>query len=358
MLALEIRGLRYGRPGFSLDLELGLEEGEFAVLLGPSGCGKSTALRVLAGLLEAEAGSILLRGRELVGLPPEKRRVGLVFQDFALFGHLSARKNIEYGPKIAGLDARARRERASELAEALHIAPLMERLPSRLSGGEQQRVALARSLAARPDLLLLDEPLSSLDASLRRELRAEIRERVKGSGLAAIHVTHDIEEALALADRLFLMEGGRILEAGRPEEVYERPRTAFAARLMGRGPLLPVLGMGMQGLEARVETAFGPFRCPPPPGPLAPGQALFLHFAYRAGSLEAAPGGEEGNCLRGRIVEKSYLGSSRRYRLRAHGTDGSGGAEAEFETGPEIELELGRAVGYRLPPAACRLVEA
>jgi ABC-type Fe3+/spermidine/putrescine transport system ATPase subunit len=353
---LDITGLEFERPGFSVDVDLALGDGELGVLLGPSGCGKSTVLRLVAGLLHPSRGRIRLLGRDITALPPEARRVGLVFQDFALFGHLSAAKNIEYGPKVAGLDRRAREARTAELAAAFHIERLLPRQPASLSGGEQQRVALARSLAAKPDLLLLDEPLSSLDAALRRELRGEIRERVKAAGVGALLVTHDVEEALAMADRLFLMKGGRILDSGRPEELYERPRTAFTARLMGRGPLIPLRALSHENGEAKARTDFGDFRCQLPGD--GGGSPLFLHFAADAVRPTSRELGED--ILSGSVVSSVYLGRARRVTLAPIAGLNAGGTEEEgaieIEVPPAVRPEAGERLHFEIPSEAMSLI--
>ena len=386
---LEIQGLRYSRPGFSLDLDLELPEGAYGVLLGASGCGKSTALRLVAGLLEPEGGSVRLAGRELLGLAPERRRVGMVFQDYALFPQLSVRRNIEYGPRLRGAASEERRKLSQELGKAFRIEGLLERRPASLSGGEQQRVALARSVAARPELLLLDEPLSSLDAALRRALRGEIRERIKDAGLSALHVTHDLEEALAIADRLFIMDGGRVVEAGDPEAIYARPGSAFAARFLGRGPLIPVTRIIEPGPRPLVETPFGKFRASrgfptdpadsetesctpgtePPSGSLAEGRPAkgsqaggqcYLHFG--AGEARALSGSSAtslasdangvDNVLSGLAGESFFLGTTRRVSLRP----AAGGEPIELELGPEVRPARGEALVLVLPVDSCILL--
>ncbi len=361
MDVLEIHGLAYRRQAFELRIDLMLPGDSFGVLLGPSGCGKSTALRLIAGLLTAEAGSIMLGGKEISGLPPDRRRVGLVFQDLALFGHMSARRNIEYGPRLAGAGKAESGRISSELAQCFRISALLDRLPSELSGGEQQRVALARSLAAKPALLLLDEPLSSLDATLRRELRSEIKERVKERGVSALHVTHDIEEALALADKLFIMQEGRIVESGTPRELYDSPRSAFAARLLGRGPLVEIhaLEFGMAGV--RGKSAFGAFSCPLPESADAKTQWC-LHFPRQAGKLVTEAQGSQDNLFEASLVSASYLGSGWRLRLRSGPVAGSrpGWQEAEMEveiTDSECPLP-GQIVRLAIPSSACHLVRA
>lgn len=354
MAGLDIENLRFARPGFSLDLDLALPDGAFGVLLGPSGCGKSTVLRLVAGLLEPVSGRITLGGRDIEMLAPDKRQVGLVFQDLALFGHMDARRNIEYGPRLAGLPKAERKRLVDGLSRSFHIEDLLARRPAQLSGGERQRVALARSLAAHPALLLLDEPLSALDAPLRRELRTEIRSRVLEAGIPALHVTHDIEEGLALADRLFLMDRGRVVEAGSPQEVYDYPRTAFAARLLNRGPLIPVKTLKVSGGEALGECTFGSFACPTRSGQRQDtGRASYLHFAWRAGRIvEAGEVAGTGLALHGKVVSATYIGTGWRLELVS-----TGGGTVSVETEPGDRPLPGSEICYFVPGESLRIVD-
>lgn len=235
---LELENLRFARADFSLDVSLSLDAGERGVVLGASGSGKTTLLRLIAGFLEPDSGSIRKRGRELRGLAPEKRGIGMVFQEDALFPAMTASENIEYGLKLSGMSRPRRRERAEELAARMGIAALLDRRPRELSGGERQRVALARSLAVGPDILLFDEALAALDPRTKEMIEETIADLARQSGLTSLHVTHDVGEALASADRIFLIEGGRLVETGRPEDLYERPARASTARWFASGPLI------------------------------------------------------------------------------------------------------------------------
>ncbi|MEK4463732.1 ABC transporter ATP-binding protein [Paenibacillus sp. FSL H8-0282] len=215
------------------DVDLEIREGELVTLLGPSGCGKSTLLRCIAGLSELDGGRILLENKDLGSLPPRKREVGMVFQSYALFPNLTVSQNIEYGMKMRGLSKSARHHRCAELLALVDLEDKRDVYPQSLSGGQQQRVALARSLAVQPKVLLLDEPLSALDAKIRKNLRAEIRDIQKRFNMTTLFVTHDQEEALILSDRICIMNGGRIVQDGTPEGLYSAPRTEFVARFMG-----------------------------------------------------------------------------------------------------------------------------
>ncbi|CAI6084226.1 ABC transporter ATP-binding protein [Cohnella sp. JJ-181] len=224
---------RFGAANVLDDVNLQIREGELVTLLGPSGCGKSTLLRCIAGLADMDGGSILLDGKDIAALPPRNREIGMVFQSYALFPNLTVRENIEYGLKMRGIDKTARRRRSEELLAVVELTEKRDAYPQQLSGGQQQRVALARSLAVRPKVLLLDEPLSALDAQIRKNLRAEIRAIQRQFNMTTIFVTHDQEEALTLSDRVCLMNKGRIVQEGSPEAIYTRPRTEFVARFMG-----------------------------------------------------------------------------------------------------------------------------
>jgi iron(III) transport system ATP-binding protein len=242
--------------GFDLDVH----DGEILALLGPSGCGKTTALRLVAGLERPDAGTVEIRGRLVAGagtwVPPERRRVGLVFQDWALFPHLDVRANVAFGLDGDTVDT------VDELLDLVHLSGLAHRMPHELSGGQQQRVAVARALAPQPDVLLLDEPFSNLDAQLRAQVRGEVREVLRATGTTAVLVTHDQEEALSIADRVAVMLHGAVRQVGTPFDVYAAPADGRVARLLGEANLLP--GVASAG---RVAFALGDVDAPLPDGP-------------------------------------------------------------------------------------------
>ncbi len=242
LLALQHITRHYGATPAVQDLSVTLAAGETLALLGPSGCGKSTLLRVAAGLERPDAGRVVLRGQDVTRWPPERRRTALVFQDYALFPHLTVLENAAYGPRARGLDRQEARARAHEALALVGLDALSARRPEALSGGQQQRVALARALATRPDLLLLDEPLSNLDEQLRAELRAELAALFARLSVAVLLVTHDQREALALAGRVALMRAGRLVQVGSAAEVFARPADAWAAAFLGHRNLLPQPG--------------------------------------------------------------------------------------------------------------------
>lgn len=232
---LKLEGVhkRFGGTAVLDRVDLEIRQGELVTLLGPSGCGKSTLLRCIAGLTGLDGGRIVLEHNDLAKLPPRSREVGMVFQSYALFPNLTVGQNVEYGMKMRGMPQAVRRSRTEELLALVDLEAKVNAYPHALSGGQQQRVALARSLAVEPKVLLLDEPLSALDARIRKNLRTEIRNIQKRLNMTTLFVTHDQEEALILSDRVCLMNEGRIVQDGSPETLYTAPRTEFAARFMG-----------------------------------------------------------------------------------------------------------------------------
>jgi putative spermidine/putrescine transport system ATP-binding protein len=240
-VAVQLRGLRrcFGTVQALDGLDLALAPGELVALLGPSGCGKTTALRILAGLEDADDGRVLVDGKDITNLPSSKRDMGMVFQAYSLFPHLTALENVEFGLRLRRQDATARRRRAHEMLDLVGIQAQADRYPQQLSGGQQQRVALARALAIRPQVLLLDEPLSALDAKVRVQLRDEIRRIQLEVGTTTLFVTHDQEEALAMANRVGIMHNGRLEQLDVPEEIYRHPATAFVAEFVGLSNRLP-----------------------------------------------------------------------------------------------------------------------
>lgn len=237
-------------PEFRLTANLTVAEGEFFSLVGPSGCGKTTLLRLISGLIQPDRGRIILNGQDLTAVPVAERRIGFVFQDYALFPHLTVGENIEYGLKVRRLPATRRRERVDAMLAVFEITELAGRRVQELSGGERQRVALARALAPEPFLLLLDEPFAALDYGLRRRLRRELKELQRKLGFTAIFVTHQQEEALSLSERLAVMQAGQILQVGTATEVYSSPAHPFVATFLGDANLIPCVAVPTaEGLE-------------------------------------------------------------------------------------------------------------
>jgi putative spermidine/putrescine transport system ATP-binding protein len=229
----------YGLAAVVDDVSFEVAAGEMVVLLGPSGCGKTTTLRLIAGFAEPTGGDILMDGVSITGLPPHRREMGIVFQSYALFPHLSVARNVAFGLEMRGWPRARIRERVAEMLRLVNLEPFEDRLPRDLSGGQQQRVALVRALAINPRILLFDEPLSNLDAELRQRVARDIRLLQRDNGLTAILVTHDQAEAMAMADRLVVMKDGRVQQIGGQEDLYERPATPFVAGFIGHSNLLP-----------------------------------------------------------------------------------------------------------------------
>jgi sn-glycerol 3-phosphate transport system ATP-binding protein len=251
-IVLEGVSKHYGAVRAVDDVTFRAEAGKFLVLLGPSGCGKSTVLRLIAGLEDVTAGRILIGGRDVTRVNPDKRRVSMVFQSYALFPHLSVAENIVFGLKVRGTPAPERAVRLARVAALVGLAEQLERKPSQLSGGQRQRVALARAIVAENNICLMDEPLSNLDAQLRHGMRVEIRALQRRLGMTVVYVTHDQVEAMSMADRVILMREGRIEQQGTPEELYARPGTLFAARFIGTPAMnLVALDDGTDGAVIR-----------------------------------------------------------------------------------------------------------
>ena len=292
-VAVHLKSLRrtFGTVAALDDLDLAIEPGEFVALLGPSGCGKTTALRVLAGLEDADSGQVLVGGRDVTALPANRRDMGMVFQAYSLFPHLTALENVSFGLRLRRRSVPA--ARAREMLELVGIGAFADRYPQQMSGGQQQRVALARALAIEPSVLLLDEPLSALDAKVRVQLRDEIRRIQTSVGTTTLFVTHDQEEALAVADRVGVMRSGRLEQLAPPAEIYLSPATAFVADFVGVSNRLPGTAAGdtVEVLGARLPL-------------LAPGASGAVTALVRpeAVTVDADPAAS------GRVVTTSFLG--------------------------------------------------
>jgi iron(III) transport system ATP-binding protein len=301
---------RYAEVEALAGVSLEIRGGEFFTLLGPSGCGKTTLLRCIAGFLQPDGGEIRCDGDRLDRLPAHKRDIGMVFQNYAIFPHLTVFENVAYGLKARRVAPAELRPRALEALRLVQLEGLAERRPDQLSGGQQQRVALARAMAIRPRLLLMDEPLSNLDAKLRVEMRTEIRRLQRELGITTIYVTHDQEEALAISERLAVMSGGRVEQVGFPWDVYQAPTSAFVAQFIGTSNGLRGRLVGEEGDWARVEAGGWSLRARRPAG-LAGG--VLAVFRPEAVSLRADGQGGTGEAV---VVSREFLGAVLRYRLR------------------------------------------
>lgn len=241
---------KYGENVIIPDLSLEIREGEFFTLLGPSGCGKTTLLRMIAGFNSIEGGDFYFNEKRINDLDPAKRNIGMVFQNYAIFPHYTVRQNVEFGLKNKGVPAKERKEKSDEFLRLMQIENLAERKPDRMSGGQQQRVALARALVIEPDVLLMDEPLSNLDAKLRVDMRSAIRRTQHQVGITTVYVTHDQEEAMAISDRIAVMKAGVLQQVGTPKSIYQRPANLFVSSFIGRSNVVPA------ELEIEGDTSF------------------------------------------------------------------------------------------------------
>ncbi|MBL5976855.1 ATP-binding cassette domain-containing protein [Comamonas sp. NyZ500] len=301
MLRIEHIAKQYKDTPVLRDIGLLVEGGEFVSLLGPSGCGKTTLLRILCGIEQADAGRILFQGEDITRWPAARRGFGVVFQSYALFPNLTAAQNVAFG--LRGQPAAQVQARVQEMLALVGLGAQAQRYPAQLSGGQQQRIALARALAPRPRLLLLDEPLSALDAQVRTELRSEIRQLQRQLGIACVMVTHDQEEALSMADRVVLMHQGRIEQQGSPEQLYAKPVSHFVAGFVGRMNLLPAVaesGDAVRVGEGRLECSTAGFEV---------GDALLVGVRPESVVLHPAQPAALPNLFRARVVETSFLGS-------------------------------------------------
>jgi iron(III) transport system ATP-binding protein len=323
MVSLSIRGLvkRFGDLVALDHLDLEIAAGELFFLLGPSGCGKTTLLRSIAGFHLPDAGSIRFGEDEVTRVPPHKRGTGMMFQSYALWPHLNVFRNVAFGLEERRVPKAEIRERVEEALALVRMEGLGLRKINQLSGGQQQRVALARALVIRPRCLLLDEPLSNLDAKLRVEMRGEIRRICKDFGLTAVYVTHDQKEALSMADRMAVLEGGRIAQVGPPEELYRRPASAFVAGFVGETNLVPGELVSVSGGEHLVRTPFGELagRVVAEGWAPAPGDPVVL--SIRPECLALSEGALTRNAIAGALVESVYLGEIAHYALRAAGRE-------------------------------------
>jgi sulfate transport system ATP-binding protein len=311
-IVLEHLTKRYGSHPVVNGVSLTIEDGEFYVLLGPSGSGKSTLLRIIAGLADGDSGRVLLHGREVTDLPPARRGVGFVFQNYALFRGMTVADNVEFALRLRGIGAADRRRRRDELLEMVGLTGLGGRMPSQLSGGQQQRVGLARALAHQPEVLLLDEPFGALDARVRLELRRTVRAIQRELGITTIFVTHDQEEAFELADRLAVLNFGRLLEEGPPEELYLRPETEFVATFLGTANL-------MVGECSAEGVRLGPVRFPLSTRSEAPQDARRVQVLFRPEDVALRESAERLSCpLLGKatVDQRSFVGSFERLQLR------------------------------------------
>jgi len=342
--------MRYGDVGAVQGLSLAVEPGELVALLGPSGCGKTTTLRLVAGFLTPEAGEIWVGERCLSSaasvVPPERRRMAMIFQSYALWPHMTVAQNVAYGLRFkSGVTRADRDQRVKEILKVVQLAGYEGRYPGELSGGQQQRVAVARALVVEPEILLLDEPLSNLDANLREEMRFEIRRLHEAFGITTLYVTHDQAEAMVISDRIAVLERGRVAQVGTADEVFLRPRTRFVAEFIGRTNLLDGVAESSDTLvHGRLRLRVG--------GGLAPGARAAV--SIRPHDIALAPAGQTharagDNTLSGTVTRASFLGDSVDYQVRLTDSD----VTVRVVAPAGRRLPVGAAVDLRIEPAAC-----
>ena len=343
-LQVENLSVGYSATTVLTDLDLSISKGEFVALLGSSGCGKTTLLRTIAGFVRPTGGTVRVAGRDVTHMPPDKRGMALVFQSYALWPHMSVAQNIGYGLKLQN---RARSEiesRVAEMQNLLGLAGLGSRKPLQLSGGQRQRVALGRALAIDPEILLLDEPLSNLDARIRLAVRHEIRSLQKRLGITAIHVTHDREEAMVMADRIIIMNGGRIEQQGSPEEVYNNPASPFVAAFMGAENLLAMQARVSGDQIELVESAFNASTVTSRTGRTVASGPVELHF--RAEAAQMSGHGDDmsksnGDLeLRGKVASVSYPGGHWRHAIHLGDREILVDAERPFDPGETVKVRI------------------
>ena len=345
---LELQGLtkRYAGASVVRDVSLSVDKGQLVCLLGPSGCGKTTTLRLIAGFLEPDEGEIRVGGRR-VSAPgdseaPEHRNMSMIFQSYALWPHMTVQENVAYGLKLRKLPRSEAHKRADTILAATRLSALAQRYPGELSGGQQQRVSLARGLVVEPETLLLDEPLSNVDANLREEMRFEIRRLHDKYRYTTVYVTHDQAAAMTTADLIVVMNQGAIEEAGSPEEIYRRPRTEFVARFLGGTNLFKGRWDGSDGVACGNGLLL---RCGS--GDFAPDTTVSVR--HHDVQLSAARPSAAGNCVQGTVTRQIYLGSHRDYLVGL-----PDGESVRAVASADLHIACGQPVWLHLPPEHCR----
>jgi iron(III) transport system ATP-binding protein len=351
LASVELRGLtkRYGELAVVDDISLTIEHGRLMCLLGPSGCGKTTTLRLIAGFVEPSAGEIRV-GDELVSspartVPPERRNMSMIFQSYALWPHMTVAENVAYGLKLRRLDRATMDRKLAAILATTHLREMADRYPGELSGGQQQRVALARALVVEPETLLLDEPLSNLDANLREEMRFEVRRLHDEYRYTTVYVTHDQSEAMTTADVIAVMNAGKIEQAGSPEDIYDRPRSEFVARFIGSSNILK--GRALD--DAHLSCGGGKLRCTG--GKLVPGADGAIAVRQHAIRLHVNKPENLENTLAGTIVRQVFLGASRDYLVEL-----PEGTQLRVVAAAAESIAHGAPVWLYLPPDCCRVL--
>ena len=349
MAAVELRGLgkRYGEAVAVQDVSLHIAHGQLVCLLGPSGCGKTTTLRLIAGFIEPSAGEIVVGDRVVSSpsrtVPPEGRNMSMIFQSYALWPHMTVAENVAYGLRIRKLPAATIAEKLKAILSTTRLEALAQRYPGELSGGQQQRVSLARALVVEPETLLLDEPLSNLDANLREEMRFEIRRLHDRYRYTTVYVTHDQSEAMTTADLIAVMNLGRIEQLGTPEEIYDAPRSAFVARFIGGSNILT--GAAVDGGHAAV----GGGTLATTGRTLTRGERVSVSVRQHEIEIMTAPPADTSNVLHALVGRQVFLGSARDYTVVLDDK-----TELRVTAPPDRNIAPGREVWLHLPPQRCR----
>ena len=350
MAAVELRGLtkRYGALAVVDAVSLKIEHGLLVCLLGPSGCGKTTTLRLIAGFVEPSEGEIVVGDRVVSSpartLPPESRNMSMIFQSYALWPHMTVADNVAYGLTLRKVSRADIAAKVAGILSTTKLSALADRYPGELSGGQQQRVALARALIVEPETLLLDEPLSNLDANLREEMRFEVRRLHDEYRYTTVYVTHDQSEAMTTADLIAVMNLGKIEQLGRPEDIYDRPRSEFVARFIGASNI--VKGKALD--RSHVSVAGVPLRCVG--ADLTPGSDTAVSIRQHEARLTASPpGGASDNMLPATVTRNVFLGNSRDYMVEL-----GDGTQLRAVTAPQESIPQGAKVWIHLPPERCR----
>ena len=324
-LQVDAASKRFGQVAALSEVSLGVAAGEFVTILGPSGSGKTTLLKVIAGFETADQGRVLVDGADITELDPAARNIGMVFQNYALFPHMSVARNVAYPLTMRGMPKPEIATRVAQALDMVELAGLAERLPKQLSGGQQQRVALARATVFQPRLLLLDEPFGALDRKLREQMQIEVRRLQRRLGLTTLFITHDQEEALVMSDRIVVMDKGRVLQVGPPNEIYEAPASPFVADFIGESNIFAGVVEAEAGNMLRVRLERGPVIEIAGRADLAarPGQQVRVMVRpERFVDLSAEPGSVRANRIDGHVTDSAYIGVSDKYRVvTAEGVD-------------------------------------
>jgi iron(III) transport system ATP-binding protein len=349
--SVELRSLtkRYGTNAVVDDISLTIEHGRMVCLLGPSGCGKTTTLRLIAGFVEPTAGEIRV-GEQLISspartVPPERRNMSMIFQSYALWPHMTVTQNVAYGLELRKIDRATIKQKVAQILATTQLGALADRYPGELSGGQQQRVALARALIVEPETLLLDEPLSNLDANLREEMRFEVRRLHDEYRYTTVYVTHDQSEAMTTADVIAVMNAGKIEQAGSPEDIYDRPRSEFVARFIGSSNVIK----GKAVDDSHITFCDVPLRCVGEK--LKAGEDGAISVRQHVIRLWVAAPASTGNVVPATVVRQVFLGNSRDYLVAT-----ADGTQLRVVTSPAENIAQGERVWLQLPPERCRVL--